>query len=120
MKNILIPRRMDDRAERYKRVTYQKIQQYVKNGSVGDLDLYRSTIESLPDNLIRVVGNLDLNDSHIKSLNNLKDVTGNLLLGSTPIESLGNLKYVGDSLNLMNTPLGKKHKEYKIRKLVMV
>ena len=56
--NILIPRRLEGRAERYKILIQRRIQQYIKNGSIGELDLSRSTIEKLPDNLIKVGGNL--------------------------------------------------------------
>ena len=54
--NILIPRRIEGRAERWKMMINRQIQQYIKNGSVGDLNLVETPIEKLPDNLIKVGG----------------------------------------------------------------
>jgi hypothetical protein len=47
-------------------------------------------------------GNLDLEDSPIKSLGNLTSVGRSLNLRYTPIESLGNLQSVGGDLDLQN------------------
>lgn len=49
----------EDRKKNFLIATQQKIQQYIKGGSKGDLDLSNTPITSLPDNLI-VGGNLDL------------------------------------------------------------
>ena len=100
MENILIPRRIEGRAERYKILIQRQIQQYIKNGCVGDLDLDGAPIEFLPDNLIKVEGRLDLEDSKIKSLGNLESVGGNVYLNYSKIRSLGKLKSVGGCLNL--------------------
>ena len=139
-KNLLIPRRIDGRAERWKIIIQRQIQQYIKNGSVGDLDLSNSPIEKLPDNLTKVGGYLNLSHSQIqdlgklesvgghlwlyrtkiKFLNNLEYVGGSLDLDHTPIKSLGNLKYVGRNLYLKKTPLGKKYTKKQIRQIVEV
>ena len=100
MNDILIPRRLEGRKERYKRIIYQKIQQYIKNGSKGDLNLSGATIEYLPDNLTIVNGDLIMDHSKIVSLNNLHTVTDHLSLWCTPIQSLGNLKVVGGTISL--------------------
>src|ERR1019366_1657671 len=91
-KNILIPRRIEGRAERFKIITQRKIQEYIKNGCVGDLNLANTPIESLPDNLIKVGGHFLLYNSQIKSLNNLESVGKTFGFSNTSIESLGNLK----------------------------
>ena len=70
----------------------------------GDLDLAKSSIESL-GNLESVDGDLDLDESSIESLGNLESVSGNLYLRRTPIKSLGNLKSVGGDLHLDWTPI---------------
>ena len=96
--NILVPRRSpEERSKNYIIAIQKKIQQYIKDGSKGDLSLRNTPITSLPDNLT-VRGYLDLN--------------------STPITSLPyNLKVEGN-LNLDNTPLSKKYTEDQIRKMV--
>ena len=50
-------------------------------------------------------GNLYLEDSPIKSLENLTSVGRSLNLRYTPIESLGNLQSVGGDLDLWDTPI---------------
>ena len=105
MNNILIPRRIEGRSERWKIITQRRIQEYIKNGSVGDLNLKDATIEKLPDNLIEVNGYLYLNDSKIQDLGNLKAVKHSLWLQNTPIESLGNLESVGYNLFLSESKI---------------
>ena len=49
---ILVPRRSpDERQNNFLIATQKKIQQYIKDGSEGDLDLRDTPITSLPDNL---------------------------------------------------------------------
>jgi len=98
---ILVPRRSkEERQKNLAAVHYRQIQEYIKNGSEGDLDLNGTPLKTLPPNLIRVGGNFDLDKSSIISLNNLVEVEGWFSLDKTPITSLGNLKRVGGSLNL--------------------
>jgi len=105
----------------------------------GDLDLYKTNIESL-GNLQSVGGNLNLYDSKIKSLGslqsvggyfnlfetkieslgNLRSVGGWLDLRGTKIESLGNLRSVGGWLYLRKTPISIKYSEKEIREMVNV
>ena len=135
---ILIPRRSpDERSANFLIATQKKIQQYIKDGSKGNLILSSTPITSLPDNL-QVGGDLGLYGTPITSLPNNLKVGGNLFLENikltslpdnlqvgeslwlrnTPITSLpGNLK-VGGSLDLRNTPLSEKYSEEEIRKMV--
>ena len=102
---ILVPRNLESRDEDYKKIIYKKIQDYIKKGSKGSLNLEGAPIIKLPDNLIKVGGDLDLGNSQIESLGNLQRVEGYLDLGETPIQSLGNLKFVGENLYLFNSKI---------------
>jgi hypothetical protein len=138
---ILVPRRSkEERNKNLAVIHYKQIQEYIKNGSEGDLDLEGTPLKTLPPNLTRVGGYLDLTDSQITSLGNLEHVGAYLILNGSPITSLGNLKYVGDSLWLRgapitslgnlkyvggslwlnNTPISKTHTEEQIRKQVEI
>ena len=117
---ILVPRRSkEERQKNYLIATEKKIQQYIKDGSKGDLNLHGTPIKSL-GNLTSVGGNLDLGDTLIKSLGNLTSVGGDLGLYGTPIESLGNLTSVGGELDLLGTPLSTMYSEKQIRQMVDV
>ena len=126
---ILVPRRsVEEREKRWTQEIYRKIQDYIKDGSRGDLNLNDTPIKILPDNLKKVGGDLWLGGSKIEDLNNLEEVDGFLDLCNTPIkklpdrlkkicgslnllrskiEDLNNLKYVGIYLDLQDTPLSK-------------
>ena len=134
---ILVPRRTpEDREKRWIQEIYRKIQDYIKDGCRGDLELYNTPIKILPDNLKMVGGNLKLSRSKIEDLNNLEYVGGNLNLQNTPIkklpnnlkrieghlnlndskiEDLNNLKYINGYLDLRYTPLSRITTEKKIR-----
>ena len=135
---ILVPRRSkEERSKNFLIATQKKIQQYIKDGSKGDLDLsgtpitslpqgltvgrnlvlYGSKITSLPQNL-KVGGYLDLSNTLIVSLPQGLKVGGFLDLYNTKITSLPqDLKVSGD-LNLSNTPLSKKYSEEQIKQMV--
>ena len=82
---ILTTRRSpEERSKNYQIALQKKIQQYIKDGGEGDLDLNNTSITSLPDNL-KVGGYLDLVDTKITSLPNNLKVGGSLYLNSTPI-----------------------------------
>ena len=120
-------------------IARDKIRQYIKNGSKGDLnlqgtpitslgnltsvrrflDLYETPITSL-GNLTSVGGFLNLCGTPITSLGNLTSVGGNLNLDETPITSLGNLTSVVGYLNLRDTPISQNHTEDEIRQKVKV
>ena len=118
---ILVPRRSkEERNKNLAVIHYKQIQEYIKNGSEGGLDLEGTSLKILPPNLIKVGGYLDLGDSQITSLNNLEYVGDNLYLENSQIKSLGNLKYVGYNLYLFNTPIPSTHTEEQIRQQVKI
>ena len=85
---ILVPRRTpEDREKRWIQEIYRKIQDYIKDGCRGDLDLRNTPIKILPDNLKKVGGSLWLHNSKIEDLNNLEHVDGSLGLSKTPIKN---------------------------------
>jgi len=102
---ILVPRRSpEERSKNYLIATQKKIQQYIKDGSKGDLDLKGTPITSLPQGL-KVGGNLNLRNTPITSLPQGLTVGDDLYLSNTPITSLPQGLTVGGSLFLSNTPL---------------
>jgi len=136
--NILVPRRSkEERQKNYRIVTQKKIQQYIKGGSEGDLNLMGSPIEKLPDNLkvggnlslsntpikelpdnLKVGGILDLSNTPIKELPDNLEVGRNLYLKNTQIEKLPDNLEVGGFLGLRNTPLSKKYTKLEIKDLI--
>ena len=103
--SILIPRRSpEERKKNYLIATNRKIQQYIKDGGKGDLDLNNTPIISLPSNL-KVGGYLDLYNSKITSLPSDLTVGGYLYLYNSKITSLPSDLTVGGSLDLNNTPI---------------
>ena len=104
---ILVPRRSpEEREKNFRIATLKKVQEYIKNGSKGDLNLSDTPITSLPDNLTKVGGSLDLENTPITSLpDNLTKVEGYLDLYNTKITSLPDNLTVGGFLNLGNTKI---------------
>jgi len=100
---ILVPRHLETRDEEYKRIFYKKIQDYIKGGSKGNLNLFQVPITKLPDNFVKVGGILNLSNSKIQSLSNLKVVEKSLNLWGTSIKSLGNIQKIGNILYLSNS-----------------
>jgi hypothetical protein len=95
---ILVPRRSpEERQKNYQIALQKKIQQYIKDGGKGNLNLGNTPIQSLPPGL-KVGGNLRLSNTLIQSLPDGLEVRGNL--------------------HLMNTPISKKYTEKQIRKMV--
>ena len=95
---ILVPRRSkEERSKNYLIATQKKIQQYIKDGSKGDLNLTNTPITSLPQGLT---------------------VRGYLNLNNTPITSLPQGLTVGDSLYLEDTPISKKYSKEQIQQMV--
>jgi hypothetical protein len=135
---ILVPRRSpEERQKNYLIATQKKIQQYIKDGGKGDLDLGNTPIQSLPPDFkvggslilsntsiqslppgLEVEGALYLTNTSIQSLSPGLKVGGNLYLGNTPIQSLPSDLKVGGNLELENTPISKKYTEEEIRKMV--
>jgi hypothetical protein len=122
---ILVPRRSkEERAKNYQIVLQKQVQQYMKNGGEGDLNLRNTPITSLPSGLtvggdlnlfgapitslpsgLSVGGHLSLTGTPIKSLPPSLSVGGNLYLGNTPITSLPPGLKVGRNLDLYSTPI---------------
>jgi len=127
--NIFIPRGSKEEKDKvlFKRIN-DKIQEYIKNGSEGDLELISSPIKVLPRNLTKVGGSLNLLYSQIEKLpdnlmvngyldlafcknlqrlpNGLK-VKGILDLQDTNITFLPSDLEVGRSLILLYSPIEK-------------
>ena len=71
---ILVPRRSpEERQKNYNIAIQKKIQQYIKDGGKGDLDLTSTPITSLPDNL-KVGGNLYLYNTQLSQKYTKKDI----------------------------------------------
>ena len=70
---LLIPRRsMEIRQQNQAKAIQRQIQQYIKNGSKGDLDLNNTPITNLPNNLTSVGGYLDLFATPITTFTGMK------------------------------------------------
>ena len=96
----------------------QRIRDYIKNGSKGDLDLSDLNEKvKLPDNL-KVGRDLYLNNTPITSLPDNLKVGGGLFLGNTQITSLPNNLQVGGGLDLSNTPISQNYTKEEIIKMI--
>ena len=82
----------------------KKIEQYIKDGSEGDLDLSDTKITQLPDNL-KVGGSLILRNTPITTLPSNLSVKGHLDLDDTKITQLPDNLKIGGSLYLSDTPI---------------
>jgi hypothetical protein len=134
---ILVPLRVGERSKNYQIALQKKVQQYMKDGGKGDLDLRGTPITSLPSGLsvkgnlnlygtpitslpsgLSVGGGLDL--SYCKKLTSLPSgltVGGYLNLSGTPITSLPSDLSVGGYLDLYDTPLSKSHTKEQIKQM---
>ena len=88
--NIFIPRGSKEEKDKVLiRRTNDKIQEYIRNGSEGNLDLRNSPIKFLPKNLTKVGGYLWLDFcENLQSLPNGLKVDGDLDLRNTNITFL--------------------------------
>jgi len=85
---ILVPRRSkEERSKNYIIAIQKKMQQYIKDGGKGDLDLRNTPISSLPQGLT-VGGYLDIHNTAITSLPQGLTVGDSLYLEDTPITYL--------------------------------
>jgi hypothetical protein len=138
--NIFIPRGSKEEKDKVLlRRTNDKIQEYIKKGSEGRLDLRRTPIQFLPKNLTKVGGSLILIRSQIEKLSDNLTVNGYLGLGSCKnLQSLPNglkvergmdLRFtnitflpsdleVGGDLVLSFTPIADMYTKEQIRKMV--
>lgn len=109
----------EERGKDYNRITQNKIQEYIKNGMEGYLDLSNSPITSLPSNLTKVGGDLNLFRAPITSLpDNLTRIGGDVNLNRTKITSFPSNLTVGGDLHLFDTPLSEKYSKEEIRAMV--
>ena len=135
---ILVPRRSpEERQKNYQIALQKKIQQYIKDGGKGNLNLSDTPIQSLPPGLkvggslilsntsiqslppgLEVEGALYLTNTSIQSLSPGLKVGGNLYLMYTPIQSLPPDLEVEGNLELEDTPISKKYTKEEIRKMV--
>jgi hypothetical protein len=98
---ILIPRNVEGRKEKLKRIHWRRVLKYIKNGCRGDLDLRKTPLEFLPNDLTSVGGYLDLSYSKIKKLpDKLEKIGESLFLSNTLIEFLPNNLIVNGCLYL--------------------
>jgi hypothetical protein len=99
---ILIPRNVEERKEKLKRIHWRKVLKYIKSGCRGDLDLYKTPLEFLPESLTYVGGCLNLSFSKIKKLpDKLEKIGRSLWLRRTPLEFLPDeLTGIGGYLDL--------------------
>jgi hypothetical protein len=106
---ILIPRNVEGREDKLKRIHWRRVLKYIKDGSRGSLVLYKTPLEFLPEGLIRVDGGLILSYSKIKKLpDTLKEIKDGLYLPETLIEYLPeSLTYVGGYLDLSDSKIKK-------------
>ncbi len=99
---IFVPRKIDSRKEKSIQIINKKIQKYIDDGCIGDLDLTELPIVNLPNNLVKVGRSMSLYDC--KSLVSLPDnlhVVGDLSLSyCKSLKSLPSNLYVGGSINL--------------------
>jgi hypothetical protein len=111
---VLVPRRSpEEREKNFLIATNKKIQEYIKNGSQGNLNLSNTPITSLPNNLT-VGGNLDLENTPITSLPKNLTIGGYLDLRGTPITSLPkNLTVIGN-LDLSDTNIASLPEDLKV------
>ena len=103
--SVLIQRRTkEERQKNYKIALSKQIQDYIKNGSEGDLDLRSTPITTLPDGL-SVGGSLNLSDTPITTLPDGLSVGGSLFLSDTPITKLPDGLRVDGYLDLQGTQI---------------
>ena len=107
----------EDRQAKLLKLAYKKIQDYIDNGSRGDLDLSNTQITSLPDNL-EVGGHLYLYKTPITSLPDNLNVGGGLNIRNTPITSLPDNLKVGGVIYLRNTPISKKYATEELERML--
>ena len=95
--------RDNNRHKRYEQIIQQRIQEYIKNGSKGNLILNDTPIKSLPDNLVKVGGDLDIDNTNITKLPpTLKLIEGSFASSSKFTQYPAHVKING-SVNISRT-----------------
>jgi hypothetical protein len=96
---LLIPRRSkEERMKNYTIAIHKQVLKYIKDGSIGDLDLSDTQITELPDTLKKVGGNLNLYNTQITELPDNLKVGEGLYLYNTPITELPDNLKVGRNI----------------------
>jgi hypothetical protein len=130
-------RSKEDRMKNHVVTIQKQIQQYIKDGSRGDLGLSNTPITSLPDGLVVgrslylrntpittlpvglvVGGRLYLNSTQITALPTDLKVGGDLDLTGTPITTLPVGLKIGGSLDLSGTPISKKYTNEELKEML--
>ena len=103
MIDLIVPRRLEERKERYKKITYKRILDYMKGsrGSKYDFD------------------NLYLDNSPITELPKNLEVYGYLSIEGTLISEIPEGLKIHGIFWVNNTPLSKKYTEDQIRKMII-
>lgn len=136
----LVHRRAEEERNKNFDIALKKqIQEYIKNGSQGDLEFVESTITSLPNDLtvggnlsllecpkltqlpenLTVKGILDLSGSeNIKALPKGLSVGKNLFAVGTSVESISPDIRVGWSLYLSYTPIAKQYTSQQLKRML--
>ena len=97
----------EERGKEYERISQNIIQQYIKDGMKGNLELGGQPVTSLPPNLTKVGGDLDLRNTPITLFPSNLKVEGNLILTGALITSLPDNLTVGRNLDLKYTDINK-------------
>ena len=106
--NILIPRRSkEERYEKYLVLIQKEIQDYIKNGSQGNLMLRNFPFSELPSNLTHVGGHLGLVNSKVTKLPENLKIDKSLILDGSPITEIPESISIGHGLGIDKTLITK-------------
>jgi hypothetical protein len=114
--SILVPRRSkEERVKNHVVAVQKQIKQYVVKGSKGNLRLTNTPIKNLPQELRYVEGDLDLRKTSLDSLPQNLKIGDSLYLNSTPIKNLPQGLEVGGDLNINNTLINSLPKDMTVK-----
>lgn len=120
---FFVPERSrQERRERRKLQDFRRIQDYIKNGSQGNLDLTDCVLTELPNNLVEIGGELILgSETELNKLpTSLKVIKGNLWLSSSKISSLPDNLHIMKNLYANNSNLSSLPETLKVNETVNV
>ena len=115
--NYKVKYSVEDKKGQQAKLAYKKVQDYITNGSQGNLDLNGTPIPQLPADL-KVGGSLYLNNTSITQLPAGLKVEGDLNLVRTPITQLPADLEVGGDLFLSRTPIAKKYTTDQLKQML--
>ena len=96
---------IENRRKTIQQAERKQIQEYIENGSEGNLHLHQSSLLTLPSNLTTVDGSLFLEDANTTSLNDNMHITGCLFIGLSAIKKLPKNLQVDESLDMSYTAI---------------